>query len=89
MANLQQQQQMLLRYAAQLAREKNALVQRTLELTERLNAVAAAGNPDARLPALDGSNGFTAAAAAPVPAALGNSADAAASDAAAVFGQPV
>ena len=30
-ATLQQQQQMLLRYAAQLARDKNALVQRTLD----------------------------------------------------------
>ena len=39
--NLQHQQQLLLRYAAQLAREKNALVQRTLELTERWNQAAA------------------------------------------------
>ena len=40
-AGLQHQQQLLLRYAAQLAREKNALVQRTLELTERWNQAAA------------------------------------------------
>ena len=38
---LKQQQGTLLRYAAQLAREKNGLVQRTLELTERWNITAA------------------------------------------------
>lgn len=35
--SLQEQQQLLLRYTAQLIREKNVLVQRTLELTERWN----------------------------------------------------
>ena len=40
-SQLKEQQGTLLRYAAQLAREKNGLVQRTLELTERWNITAA------------------------------------------------
>jgi hypothetical protein len=40
-ASLQEQQQLLLRYTAQLIREKNVLVQRTLDLTERWNMSAA------------------------------------------------
>ena len=38
---LQQQQGLLLKYASQLAREKNQLVERTLDLTERWNNSAA------------------------------------------------
>lgn len=38
-AALQQSQTLLLKYASTLAREKNVLVQRTLELTERWNQV--------------------------------------------------
>ena len=38
-AALQQSQALLLKYASTLAREKNVLVQRTLELTERWNQV--------------------------------------------------
>ena len=38
-AMLQQQHAVLLRYASGLAREKNVLVQRTIELTERWNQV--------------------------------------------------
>jgi hypothetical protein len=81
-ATLQQQQQMLLRYAAQLARDKNALVQRTLELTERLNA-AAAGNPETRAQLLDG-----IAAAAPLPAAVEDMTNMGAPDATGVLGHP-
>ncbi|KAK9820897.1 hypothetical protein WJX74_003309 [Apatococcus lobatus] len=40
-STLQQQQGLLLKYASQLAREKNQLVQRTLDLTERWNNSAA------------------------------------------------
>ena len=38
---LESQQGLLLKYASQLAREKNHLVQRTLDLTERWNNSAA------------------------------------------------
>lgn len=64
---LQHQQQLLLRYAAQLAREKNALVQRTLELTERWNQ-AAAENLELRARVQD--MGQPLPAPAPLPAHL-------------------
>lgn len=78
---MQQQQQMLLRYAAQLSREKNVLMQRTLELTDRWNA-AASENMElrARLP-----DGGASVPAAPPPPPLA----AAAIDTATVLGQPV
>ena len=44
-ASLQQSQTLLLKYASTLAREKNVLVQRTLELTERWNQVQVSLSP--------------------------------------------
>lgn len=84
-AHLQGQVQLLLRHAANLGKEKNDLMQRNMDLTERCN-MAASENAELRALLPDGGASVAAAPRLAPPAAR---ADAAAADSGTVLGHPV